>query len=188
MLAPGRYIPDATVAQFKDPEIKKFKMHKLMDQGRYLLVGVPGVFTPVCTHNHIPSILAKSEDIIRMGIKRIYCITGDNPWAVDVWRKGFDSGEKINFLSDGNHEFLQKSGMQNDESDLFLAGTYKRFIAIIQDKVLLHLSTEKTVLEIGDTDGKKVASYLKDIERLDMAGILGSPDQEQCITGERRDS
>ena len=164
MLEPGRFIPETEVARIIDGRIRTFSTYDLLNNGRYVLLGMPGSYTPVCTIEHVPTLFDKVDKILSLGIRHIYCLSADNPWSLDTWTQQFPKHDKITFLSDGNGDFLRESGMSNDEREIFVGNAYGRFVAIIQDRVLIHLSKESSVLDIGATEGRRIVQYLENID------------------------
>lgn len=155
-------LPNATVATMVDGEIKSVKMRDLFRNGTYILVGVPGAFTPVCTKDHLPTLIDQADKIRVRGIQEIYCISDDNPWAMDEWRKTLDNNEKVKFLSDGNREFLDKIKISASEDFIFIKGKYGRFYAIIEDNMIKRLRFENSVLETLCTTGECIEADVAD--------------------------
>ncbi len=160
MIETNKKIPNALVSYLKDGEIEVVKMCDLFEQGVYILVGVPGAFTPICTKDHLPTLIEKSDRIRKHGVADIYCISDDNPWALDAWRQTFNNNEKIKFLSDGNRDFLSEMGLCAEEDFLFLKGKYARFYALIEDGYIKLLRVEKTVLDTSCTNGGYIETDL----------------------------
>ena len=128
---------------------------ELFDHGRFVLVGIPGVFTPVCTNQHMTELIANAESIKAQDISQIYCISDDNPWAMNEWRKVIPSNYMITFLSDGNRDFLNATGLHNNDSELFVSSHYCRFLAIIENRVLKSLRVEDHVCNVSCTTGRE---------------------------------
>jgi peroxiredoxin len=153
-------IPDSVVATIDDNgEIATHRTHDLFNYGRYVLVGVPGAFTPVCTYEHLPELIANAPSIIAQDISAIYCISDDNPWALKEWRQYFPGQDYVNFLSDGNREFLAATGLYNNDRDMFVASHYSRFFAIIDNLVLKSLNIEDHVRDMTCSAGQAPDAY-----------------------------
>lgn len=163
MLSVRSKVPDVTVCRLENDKIVPLKTGDLFREGVYVLVGVPGAYTPICTKDHIPSLIANANAIRQAGVTDIFCISDDNPWTVEVWKKSIPGHEKINFLSDGNRDFLEATKLKNDQRDYFIAGGYGRFYAIIDDGVIKRVRYEVTVLETVCTNGECILADIEDV-------------------------
>lgn len=161
-LSAGQTIPNTTVATMDGGNIAAHKLHDLLGTGTHVIIGVPGAFTPVCTHKHLPSIIDVADQIIQSGIDDIFCISDDNPWTIEAWKKEIKNADKIKFLSDGNKEFLNACGLSNNQPELFLKGALKRFYVIVQNKKVIQMRIEDNVLSIDCTNGTTIQT---DVDR-----------------------
>lgn len=155
-------VPDVTVSRVTDDGFENVSTRDLFAEGLYILVGVPGAFTPVCTQEHLPSLIENADQIKQAGVHDIYCISDDHRWALDIWRKEIEGSEKVIFLSDGNRDFLSAIKMESDQHDLYLSGKYGRFYFVIKNGKIKRIRSEKSVLEIKSTDGYCILSDIKD--------------------------
>lgn len=164
MLGISTALPDAQISKMEDGEITPYNIRDFFKDGVNILVGVPGAFTPICTNDHLPTLIASAGRLKDMGVQGIYCISDDNPWALDKWAKTLEGHEKITFLCDGNRDFLDKANMVCDEDELFLNGKYARFYAIVKDGIIKRVRFETSVLETvctrGDCIEEDVADYI----------------------------
>ena len=154
-------VPSATVSQSIDGEIKPLKTDSLFADGINVLIGLPGAFTPVCTYNHIPDLIKHANAIKSLGIKNIYCISDDNLWALDAWAESFEDNHKIQFLSDGNRDFLDQIDIRCSDEDLFLNKKYGRFYAIIDDGQIVDFKCEVSVMVTIYTEGEAIIKAIK---------------------------
>ena len=162
MLELNQPIPEAIVGMKEKDEIVPVNTRDLFTKGVYILVGVPGAFTPICTNEHLPTLIQHAIDIKVQGIQEIYCISDDNPWALEAWGNTLEDSYKIKFLSDGNREFLRQIEMRAHENDYFLKGKYARFYALIENGHIKRMRTEDTVLETQQTKGETILSDVSD--------------------------
>jgi peroxiredoxin len=156
-------IPDIHFGQLKDGEIISLPAREIFAGGTYVLVGMPGVFTPICTNEHMPSLIEHAGEIKANGIDGIYVVSDDNVWALDHWKRSFKNHEQIEFISDGNHSFLKETRLYCTEPDLFLKAHYGRFYAVIKDNMIRRVRSEVSVLKTVSTDGQCILSDIADI-------------------------
>lgn len=163
MLSVQGKIPDSTVSKISDDGYEDVQMVDLFKEGLNILVGVPGAFTPICTEQHLPSLIESAEELKAIGINEIYCISDDHRWAIDSWRKTLLGSEKIVFLSDGNSDFLKEIKMENTERELYLEGRYSRFYALVHDGRIRRMRAEQTVLKTVSTSGECILTDTQDV-------------------------
>jgi peroxiredoxin len=163
MLVHSGKIPNVRVCRLEEDKLVPYDTGPLFATGLNILVGVPGAYTPICTHDHIPSLIRQADDIRAAGVKNIFCVSDDNPWTVDIWSRSIPGHEKIIFLSDGNKDFLNATRLFNDQRDYFIAGGYGRFYALIEDGIIRRIRSEVTVLETVCTNGDSILTDIEDI-------------------------
>lgn len=163
MFSHNSKIPDETVAVVSDDGFENVSTGTLFENGIYILVGVPGAFTPVCTQQHLPSLIENADQIKQAGVRDIYCISDDHRWALDIWRKEIEGSEKVIFLSDGNRDFLSRIKMQSDQHDLYLSGKYGRFYFVINNGRIKRIRSEQSVLDTKSTDGVCILTDIRDV-------------------------
>lgn len=155
-------MPNAQIAIVTDQGFVDKEAAALFNSGINLLVGIPGAYTPICTNDHVPSLIKQADTLKEQGIENIYCISDDHCWALDSWRRNFSGQEKLIFLSDGNRDFLKKIRMESNERHLYIAGKYMRFYALIQDGRIKKMRAERTVLKTTATCGESILTDVCD--------------------------
>lgn len=156
-------IPEATVATMDGEEIISHNLRDFFKDGVHILVGVPGAYTPICTRDHLPTLIDCADTLRQIGVKNICCMSDDNPWALDSWARTLPGHEKITFLCDGNRSFLKQTNMAGQENDLFLRGKYGRFYAVIVDNRIKRLRFEVSVLKTVCTRGDCIETDVRDL-------------------------
>ena len=156
MIARGRKIPDARLGLLMDGELRSVSLRDRLAEKYCVVLGMPGAFTPVCTKKHLPNIIAKRDAIFSSGIQKIICITANDPWVIDVWKQSFSETEGIEFLSDGNRDFMRKAKMVEDNCTFFLGHTSKRYAIFTRDVIVARFAVEDTVLQISQTSGDSI--------------------------------
>lgn len=169
MLTTSSKIPNVSVATIEDGEICSHKTHDLFNGPVSILVGVPGVFTPVCTKDHIPSLIEQVEELKKGGIRKIFVISDDNPWAIQAWRNTIPGSDSLTFLSDGNKNFLKATRMYNSDRQIFVGDSYARFYALIEDNAIKRIRFETSVLNTVCTKGDSIIEDLSDYIKIQAA-------------------
>ena len=145
MINVGDSIPECDLRLIDEKGIRKINTNDFINK-TIIIVGVPGAFTPTCHNDHIPKFAKKSEEIKNdYNIDEIYCIANNDPHVMEAWRNSFIN-TKLKFLSDGNSDFLRRSGLAKDCKSSFMGERFKRFIFIIKDNILENLLIDETGL------------------------------------------
>ena len=163
MISMNDKIPDATVSVIEETGFRDVEMRDLFETGTNILVGVPGAFTPICTEEHLPSLIDDAAELKSLGIQNIYCSSDDHRWALNAWRKSLEGSEQIIFLSDGNRDFLKRIKMENPHRDLYISGRYSRFYALVHERRIKRMRAEQTVLKTVSTSGECILTDTKDV-------------------------
>ena len=132
----------------KFPEVEFFKMsksgpiklksHDIFKNGKFILVGVPGAFTPTCSDEHLPGYKKLASDFFLQGIEEIYVVSTNDPFIMKSWSNSLDISE-LKFISDGNGEFRDKSGLKTDLSVVGLGLRLSRFAMIIDNGKIIKI-------------------------------------------------
>ncbi len=109
------------------------------------LFAVPGAFTPTCSNLHMPSFLNNIEAIKAKGVSTV-AVTGVNDvFVMEAWKKASSAGGKIEFLADGNGEFVKGIGMEFDGSGGGLGPVRsKRYSMLVDDGAVKILNIEES--------------------------------------------
>jgi peroxiredoxin len=125
---------------------------------KVVLFGVPGAFTPTCNNNHLPGFLQNAEAFKSKGVDTI-AVTGVNDvFVFDAWKKATGAGNKIEFLSDGNGEFVKAIDLALDASGVGLGTRSKRYAMLVEDGVVKKLNIEEAP---GKAETSSADSLLK---------------------------
>jgi peroxiredoxin len=155
----GELIPDIILRSVAHDGMQDQKLHSLFQSKKVLIICVPGAFTSTCHTRHLPPYIKGDKELMsKKNIDLICCITTNDPFVLDLWRK--ELGEsKILFLSDGNHEFLQKSKLIRNHDKSFMGDRLIRSVILVND-----LKVEKIIC---DNPGElKLTSYEEVLENI----------------------
>ena len=142
MIRVGQRLPHVELGQIVGDELEVVRLEPLLEGRRVILVGLPGAFTPLCTGQHLPDLIAHADRLKAAGVHQIFCIAPNSPWVVREWADHADPEGKLTFLSDGNLAFTRAAGMLARAPEFFLGQCSKRYTMILQ-----HAVVEKLVVE-----------------------------------------
>ena len=141
-LIKGDRLPDAKVFVLeKDP--KEVSIKEIIGEDKVIIFGLPGAFTPTCSVKHLPGFINATEEIKKKGVKKILCISVNDPFVMDAWRKANNAGEKIIMLSDPFLNFTKAIGAEVDKSAKGLGIRSNRYSMIINNLKISNLEEEK---------------------------------------------
>jgi len=147
----GGRIPNVLLACLKGNEIRTVSTHRLFAQGRTIVMGVPGAFTPVCTRQHVPDFVSNADKLAAAGYNRLICLAPNDPYVLTAWADQLDPENKIDFYSDGNLAFATALRLQEKNSDLFLGWRSKRYMMSIVNGVIQKLRVETSIVNYSCT-------------------------------------
>ncbi|MDF2618203.1 MAG: Redoxin domain protein [Xanthobacteraceae bacterium] len=138
----GDQLPSATfrVATADGPVPKSSE--EIFKNKKVVLFAVPGAFTPTCHKNHLPSFIARADELFAKGVSVIAVTAVNDPFVLAAWEKASNADGKILFLSDGNAEFAKAIGMDFDASAAGLGTRSKRYSMLVDDGEVLILNVE----------------------------------------------
>ncbi|MCV3243746.1 peroxiredoxin [Mesorhizobium sp. ZC-5] len=150
-IAVGQKLPEATLKTLTADGAKNVTTAEFFSGKKVVLFGVPGAFTPTCSNNHLPGYLENRDAILARGVDKIAVIAVNDHHVMTAWSR-FTGGEgKIEFLADGNGDFVKALGLDIDLSGGGLGLRSKRFSMIVDDGKV-------TALNIEDSPGQAVES------------------------------
>ena len=151
----GDSLPDANVFVLeKDPKQKTIK--EIIANEKTILFGLPGAFTPTCSVKHLPSFINASKIIKEKNIKKIICISVNDPYVMDAWGKSQNIEGKIILLSDVKAEFTKKIGADFNWRGWALRS--ERYTMLIENGYI-----KKIVVEEGKCELTAAENFLNEI-------------------------
>ena len=107
----GEKLPDAKVFILdKDP--KEISLKQIIGDDKVILFGLPGAFTRTCSAKHLPGFINASEEIKKKGVKKILCISVNDPFVMNDWGKIHNVGNKILMVGNYNATFTKNIGSE----------------------------------------------------------------------------
>ncbi|KAI5807828.1 Redoxin [Peziza echinospora] len=144
---------------------------KFPDTGKYLIVGVPGAFTPPCS-DHVPTYILAYDELLKKGIREIYVVAVNDIFVVNAWKKRLlsqhapDSAElehplpHLHFLADRSAEFVESLGLAFDASGLLGNTRSNRFVIVVEDGKAKDIKVEQSPPDLTVTLAESVLERL----------------------------
>ena len=155
----GDKVPDAKVFVIdidKEYVHREISTSEILNKDRIILFGLPGAFTPGCSKKHLPSFLESAEKLKEKNIKKIFCISINDPFVMEAWGKSYNLKDQLILLADAKGDFTKSIGAEfNWRSWGFRS---KRYTMLLEDGVV-----KKLVVEEGKCELTAADSFLKEI-------------------------
>ncbi len=138
----GELIPNVNLRLVSSDGTKNINLHDNFKNKRVLIVCIPGAFTSTCHIQHLPPFISGAEKIIEeKELDLICCITTNDPYVLDLWRKELGDS-KIEYLSDGNEEFMKLSKLQREYENNFMGTRLIRSVILLENLEVINIITE----------------------------------------------
>jgi len=154
-LKEGEKIPKAKLI-LVEKEHKEINTSEILDNNKVILFGLPGAFTPTCSNKHLPSFLEIKEELKKKDIKKVFCISVNDPFVMEAWGKSYTLKDQITLLADVNADFTKSIGAEFNWRGWGLRS--KRYTMLIENGIV-----KKLVEEEGKCELTAAENFLKDI-------------------------
>jgi peroxiredoxin len=118
MIEAGDKLPSVPVKYVDASGVSDGDTAELLGQGRVVLFGVPGAFTPTCDTSHLPGFVGAADRIRKAGVSRIVCATVNDHHVTKAWGERSDAIGKVDFIADAHGAFAEAIGLAKDFGDL----------------------------------------------------------------------
>ena len=159
-LSVGDRIPEADLFVPGKSGPEKVASRDLFAGRRIVLVGMPGAFTPTCHRSHLPGFIENCDAIRAKGIDEIMVLTTNDTHVLKAWAEATGGRSKVRFISDGNADFVQKTGLFKDSSAHGMGIRAKRFALIAEDGVVTALFLDEQPGQVITSSAARVLEAL----------------------------
>ena len=155
----GDTIPDVKVFVLeKDP--KEVSIKKIIGNDKVILFCLPGAFTPTCSSRHLPGFLSEIDELKKKGIKKVICISVNDPFVMDAWGKTHNTQDKILMVGDSKGDFTKNIGAELNLAKRGLGVRSSRYTMLVENGVVLKISEEEVA---GKCEVTAAENFLKEI-------------------------
>ena len=155
----GDKLPDARVFILeKDP--KEVSIKEIVGNEKVILFGLPGAFTPTCSAKHLPGFVLAIDQLKKKGIKKIVCISVNDPFVMDAWGKTHDVQDKILMVGDSKGDFTKNIGAELNLTNRGLGVRSSRYTMLVEKGSVLKISEEEVA---GKCEITAAENFLKEI-------------------------
>jgi peroxiredoxin len=111
-----------------------------------VLFSLPGAFTPTCSSTHLPGYEARFDELKKLGVDDVYCLSVNDAFAMYQWGQRLNANH-VKLLPDGNGDFTRQMGMMVKKQNLGFGDRSWRYSMLVKDGVI-----EKIFSEPGKMD------------------------------------
>ena len=155
----GDKLPDAKVFILeKDP--KEVSIKKIVGNEKVILFGLPGAFTPTCSAKHLPGFIIAIDQLKNKGIKKVVCISINDPFVMDAWGKTHNVQDKILMVGDSKGDFTKNIGAELNLTNRGLGVRSSRYTMLVEKGSVLKISEEEVA---GKCEVTAAENFLKEI-------------------------
>lgn len=140
MIQIGQTLPDVAVRVVSD-DIREARTHDLLAQGKTLLFGVPGAFTPTCSEKHLPGYVTAFAAFQAREV-RVACLAVNDAFVMRAWAVQRHVPHDLLLVADGNADFTRALGLELDRRDYGMGLRARRFALYAVDGVVQQLHVE----------------------------------------------
>ena len=87
-IAVGDRVPEVKVFTFGEKGPEATTSTDVLGQGKVVLFGVPGAFTPTCSDHHLPGFVLRAEELRAKGVDKVVCVSVNDPFVMGAWGQG----------------------------------------------------------------------------------------------------
>ena len=158
-LIKGDRLPDAKVFVLeKDP--KEVSIKEIIGEDKVIIFGLPGAFTPTCSVKHLPGFINATEEIKKKGVKKILCISVNDPFVMDNWGKIHNVGNKILMVGDSYATFTTNIGAEVNLHNRGLGIRSSRYSMLVEKGIIIKIKEEETA---GKCESTAAENFIKEI-------------------------
>ncbi|KAK9366478.1 thioredoxin-like protein [Lipomyces kononenkoae] len=134
----------------------------LTKEGKFILVFVPGAFSPGCSSRHVPGYVSLAPKFTSdKGVSGIYIISGNDAFVMNAWGKELGAAnDKVKYLADPSLAFVSALGLDFDASKFFGNRRSKRAAVLVEDGTVIKTWIEPDNTGISNSEAKSVIKEL----------------------------
>ncbi len=138
---------------------------------RVAVFSLPGAFTPTCSSKQCPSYDLAFDEMKKLGIDEVYCISVNDAFAMFQWAKNLNV-KNVKMIPDGSGHFTRRMGMLINKEHLGFGYRSWRYSMVVNDGVVEKWFQEPGINDVGSdsdpyevTDPDTMIAYLKSVKK-----------------------
>ena len=153
----GDVLPEAKVFILeKDP--KEISIKEIVGDNKVILFGLPGAFTPTCSARHLPGFVRGTDLLREKNIKKVICVSVNDPFVMDAWGKTHNVENKILMVADYKADFTKNIGAELDLNKRGLGIRSCRYTMLVEKGNIVKIAEEEVA---GKCESTAAENFLK---------------------------
>ena len=153
-------IPNSKVVIREDQKFVEKDITEFFKGKKVVAFALPGAFTPTCSNYHVPAYEDEYDNLKKLGIDEVYCISMNDPFVIAKWKE-ISKANKIKFIPDGNGNFTKDMNMISDRSASGMGLRSFRYSMYVEDgKVIKIFKDQDGKFDVSDP--KTMFKFLKE--------------------------
>ena len=140
----------------KEYEHKEISTSEILNKDKIILFGLPGAFTPGCSKKHLPSFLESTEKLKEKNIRKVFCISINDPFVMEAWGKSYNLKDELTLLADVKGDFTKSIGAEFNWRGW--GSRSNRYTMLLESGVV-----KKLIVEEGKCELTAAENFLKKI-------------------------
>ena len=124
---------------------------------RVAVFSLPGAFTPTCSNKQCPAYDVVYDDIRKLGVDEVYCISVNDAFAMYQWSRQLNV-KNVKFIPDGNGQFTRRMGMLVNKEHLGFGYRSWRYSMVVNDGVVEEWFEEPGINDTGSDEDPYVVT------------------------------
>ena len=155
----GDQLPDAKVF-ILDTSPKEVSIREVIKEEKCILFGLPGAFTSTCSTKHLPGFINAVNEIMAKNIKKVICISVNDPFVMNAWGKANNAENKVLMVADSSCNFTKSIGAEINLDHKGLGIRSSRYAMLVEKGKIIKISKEEVA---GKCETTAAENFLKDI-------------------------
>jgi peroxiredoxin len=156
----GRHIPQVTFkTRVRDESVEGPNPYRWQDKStddlfagkRVVIFSLPGAFTPTCSTKQCPSYDLAFNEICKLGIDGVYCISVNDAFVMFQWGKSLGL-KQVHLIPDGSGAFTRRMGMLVNKEHLGFGYRSWRYSMVVNNCVVEKWFEEPGINDEGRDD------------------------------------
>ena len=112
-------------------------------QGKTILFGLPGAFTPVCSKTQLPNFAQKEAELKTKGFQKVICMAVNDSFVISAWKEQVAPDSGIIMLADGSALLTEALGLKADLTENHMGIRCQRFLMVVADAKVSSINVEE---------------------------------------------
>lgn len=158
LVAVGDAIPKVNV--YEDSPGNVVDIAEATKEGKSVIIGIPGAFSPACSASHVPGFLKNLRGFNEKGYEKFFVVAVNDPFVTSAFKKELlentVGSNQLKFLADSQGEFSKQLDVLFDATKIFGNPRSARYALLVDNGKVIKTFIEPDNTSIDVSDAAKV--------------------------------